>query len=108
MTQTFATEDLILNINLHFVGDTSIDPYICDYISSRIKLCVITFNITDELEYARALQLFNMLHQDRFNSDLKYMAQKMTLDSKLKGLRAVFVDFLGSALLAKIDLLSNF
>ena len=83
VSETIYTENMLLNLNFHLIGDFILDPYVTDYISSNITLVILTFQVNDETEFARALQLYNMLHKNNQSSDIKFECQKLILESKL-------------------------
>ena len=82
VTETIYTDNMLLNLNFHAIGEFILDPYITDYISSNICLIILTFQVNDEIEFARALQLYNMLHKNNQSSELKFECQKLILESK--------------------------
>ena len=93
-TETICTDNMLLNLNFHTVSDFVFDPYITDYITANISLTILTFNYNDEvifhltktqnnlqIEFTRALQLFNMQHKNTQPSDIKFESQKQILES---------------------------
>jgi hypothetical protein len=49
LTRTFASDEFLLNMNFHMVGNSIFDPYISEYITSTVNMLVYTFNINDEV-----------------------------------------------------------
>lgn len=51
ITQTFASDKFLLNMNFHIINDMAVDPYISDYITSKIDMCIVSFNKADIVKY---------------------------------------------------------
>lgn len=80
-TSTISTKNFWININFNLVSDMFLDPYINNFVSANINLLVLTFELDNELQRKKALELYRKLATAKPPSSIKYQSQMLLLQS---------------------------
>lgn len=80
-TSTISTKNFWININFNLVSDMFLDPYINNFVTANINLLVFTFEMENELQRKKAVELYKKLATSKPPSSIKYQSQMLLLQS---------------------------
>lgn len=81
VTSTISTKNFWINVNFNLVSDMFLDPYINNFVSANINLLVLTFDLEDETQRNKAVDLYKKLATCKPPSSIKYQSQMLLLQS---------------------------
>ena len=81
VTSTISTRNFWINVNFNLVSDMFLDPYINNFVTANINLLVISFELDNENQMKKALDLYKKLATSKPPSSIKYQSQMLLLQS---------------------------
>ena len=81
VTSTISTRNFWINVNFNLVSEMFLDPYINNFVTANINILVITFDLDNENQRKKALDLYKKLATSKPPSSIKYQSQMLLLQS---------------------------